>query len=143
MGCRFSEELLEIIMTVKEHYDNHLANFYSWMTGDFETIQIEFLRFQKCISIFHIAFCHLQFSLSHFLPYRILQIQSNLLSSPNNPKSHITDLIRKISKLVTGVVKLETGVANPSTDVSNPSTDVSNLSTCVSIPSTGVSILST
>lgn len=23
-------------MTVKEHYDNHLANFYSWYTGDFE-----------------------------------------------------------------------------------------------------------
>ena len=22
-------------MTVKEHYDNHLASFYSWMTGDF------------------------------------------------------------------------------------------------------------
>jgi hypothetical protein len=24
-------------MTVKEHYDNHLGNFYSWYTGDFET----------------------------------------------------------------------------------------------------------
>ena len=23
-------------MTVKEHYDNHLADFYSWMIGDFE-----------------------------------------------------------------------------------------------------------
>jgi SAM-dependent methyltransferase len=23
-------------MTVKEHYDNHLGNFYSWYTGDFE-----------------------------------------------------------------------------------------------------------
>jgi SAM-dependent methyltransferase len=22
-------------MTVKEHYDNHLGNFYSWLTGDF------------------------------------------------------------------------------------------------------------
>lgn len=22
-------------MTTKEHYDNHLAHFYSWMTGDF------------------------------------------------------------------------------------------------------------
>jgi 2-polyprenyl-3-methyl-5-hydroxy-6-metoxy-1,4-benzoquinol methylase len=24
-------------MTLKEHYDNHLGNFYSWYTGDFET----------------------------------------------------------------------------------------------------------
>lgn len=24
-------------MTVKEHYDNHLGNFYSWYTGDFDT----------------------------------------------------------------------------------------------------------
>lgn len=24
-------------MTVKEHYDNHLGNFYSWMLGDFNT----------------------------------------------------------------------------------------------------------
>lgn len=24
-------------MTVKEHYDNHLGNFYSWMIGDFDT----------------------------------------------------------------------------------------------------------
>ncbi len=23
-------------MTVKEHYDNHLGNFYSWFTGDFD-----------------------------------------------------------------------------------------------------------
>jgi 2-polyprenyl-3-methyl-5-hydroxy-6-metoxy-1,4-benzoquinol methylase len=23
-------------MTVKEHYDNHLGNFYSWLTGDFD-----------------------------------------------------------------------------------------------------------
>ena len=22
-------------MSVKEHYDNHLGNFYSWMIGDF------------------------------------------------------------------------------------------------------------
>jgi len=28
-------------MTVKEHYDNHLASFYEWMTGDFETKQKE------------------------------------------------------------------------------------------------------
>src|SRR5690606_22977507 len=25
-----------IPMTVKEHYDNHLGNFYSWFTGDFD-----------------------------------------------------------------------------------------------------------
>ncbi len=24
-------------MPVKEHYDNHLGNFYSWMAGDFNT----------------------------------------------------------------------------------------------------------
>ena len=34
-------------MTVKEHYDNHLANFYSWMAGDFETKQNEFQLFLK------------------------------------------------------------------------------------------------
>ncbi|MBX2956610.1 MAG: methyltransferase domain-containing protein [Cyclobacteriaceae bacterium] len=34
-------------MTVKEHYDTHLAKFYSWMTGDFETKQKEFENFLK------------------------------------------------------------------------------------------------
>ena len=34
-------------MTVKEHYDIHLADFYSWMTGDFETKQKEFQKFLK------------------------------------------------------------------------------------------------
>jgi len=34
-----------IIMTVKEHYDNHLGNFYSWMAGDFNTKQNEQQRF--------------------------------------------------------------------------------------------------
>src|SRR5688500_19877668 len=28
-------------MTVKEHYDKHLGNFYSWMTGDFDQKQRE------------------------------------------------------------------------------------------------------
>jgi SAM-dependent methyltransferase len=28
-------------MTAKEHYDNHLASFYEWMIGDFETKQKE------------------------------------------------------------------------------------------------------
>jgi 2-polyprenyl-3-methyl-5-hydroxy-6-metoxy-1,4-benzoquinol methylase len=28
-------------MTAKEHYDNHLGNFYSWMAGDFTTKQQE------------------------------------------------------------------------------------------------------
>jgi len=32
-------------MTVKEHYDKHLGNFYSWMMGDFETKQNEFQNF--------------------------------------------------------------------------------------------------
>lgn len=34
-------------MTTKEHYDKHLGNFYSWMTGDFETKQNEFKNFLK------------------------------------------------------------------------------------------------
>jgi SAM-dependent methyltransferase len=32
-------------MTVKEHYDNHLGHFYSWMTGDFQTKCNEFRNF--------------------------------------------------------------------------------------------------
>ena len=32
-------------MTVKEHYDQHLARFYSWMTGDFLTKASEFKKF--------------------------------------------------------------------------------------------------
>ncbi|MBJ7429406.1 MAG: methyltransferase domain-containing protein, partial [Bacteroidia bacterium] len=31
--------------TVKEHYDNHLGNFYSWMTGDFDMKTTEFKSF--------------------------------------------------------------------------------------------------
>ncbi len=26
-------------MSVKEHYDNHLGNFYDWMIGDFDSVQ--------------------------------------------------------------------------------------------------------
>lgn len=32
-------------MTVKDHYENHLSKFYSWMSGDFETKQNEFQNF--------------------------------------------------------------------------------------------------
>lgn len=32
-------------MTVKEHYDNHLADFYSWMIGDFEKAKDSFKDF--------------------------------------------------------------------------------------------------
>lgn len=32
-------------MTVMEHYDRHLGNFYSWITGDYETRQQEFYDF--------------------------------------------------------------------------------------------------
>jgi precorrin-6B methylase 2 len=32
-------------MTVKEHYDNHLGYFYSWMTGDFQARCGEFKKF--------------------------------------------------------------------------------------------------
>jgi 2-polyprenyl-3-methyl-5-hydroxy-6-metoxy-1,4-benzoquinol methylase len=38
-------------MTVKEHYENHLGNFYSWMAGDFETKQKEFSDFLKTNNI--------------------------------------------------------------------------------------------
>src|SRR5690242_12403059 len=31
-------------MGAKEHYDNHLGNFYSWMAGDLNTKTDEFLR---------------------------------------------------------------------------------------------------
>lgn len=31
--------------TVKEHYENHLGHFYSWMTGDFRTRADEFKNF--------------------------------------------------------------------------------------------------
>jgi hypothetical protein len=32
-------------MTVHEHYDNHLGNFYAWMVGDVAARQQEFLNF--------------------------------------------------------------------------------------------------
>jgi 2-polyprenyl-3-methyl-5-hydroxy-6-metoxy-1,4-benzoquinol methylase len=32
-------------MNVKDHYDNHLANFYSWMAGDFNELLINNERF--------------------------------------------------------------------------------------------------
>lgn len=32
-------------MTVREHYDKHLGNFYSWMAGDFQEKQKEFKDF--------------------------------------------------------------------------------------------------
>ncbi len=32
-------------MTAKEHYDQHLGNFYSWMAGDFRTKQNEHQQF--------------------------------------------------------------------------------------------------
>jgi SAM-dependent methyltransferase len=34
-------------MTVKEHYDQHLGEFYSWMAGDFEVKQKEHYEFLK------------------------------------------------------------------------------------------------
>lgn len=39
-------------MTAKEHYDNHLGDFYSWMMGDFETKQKEFGHFLEENNIF-------------------------------------------------------------------------------------------
>ncbi len=32
-------------MTVKDHYDNHLGNFYSWFTGDFDKNKNDFKAF--------------------------------------------------------------------------------------------------
>jgi len=32
-------------MTVKEHYYKHLANFYSWMVGDFDKKRADFQDF--------------------------------------------------------------------------------------------------
>ncbi|MEO1053476.1 MAG: class I SAM-dependent methyltransferase [Bacteroidota bacterium] len=31
-------------MTVKKHYDEHLAHFYGWMAGDFDTLKNNFLN---------------------------------------------------------------------------------------------------
>lgn len=39
-------------MTVKQHYDQHLGNFYSWMAGDFNTQQQQFENFLKEQNIF-------------------------------------------------------------------------------------------
>ena len=38
-------------MSVKEHYNNHLGNFYSWMTGDFSSRKNEFKKFLSDNSI--------------------------------------------------------------------------------------------
>lgn len=38
---------MNTVMTVQEHYDNHLAGFYSWMTGDFRAKADEFKTFLK------------------------------------------------------------------------------------------------
>lgn len=38
-------------MSVKEHYDNHLAAFYSWMAGDLDAKVIEFLGLLEQSSI--------------------------------------------------------------------------------------------
>ena len=32
-------------MTVEEHYEKHLANFYAWMIGDFEEKRLDFQSF--------------------------------------------------------------------------------------------------
>lgn len=39
-------------MTVKEHYDKHLANFYSWMVGDFDQKRSEFQDFLEKNNIY-------------------------------------------------------------------------------------------
>lgn len=40
-----NQTFFEMTKTVKEHYDTHLAAFYSWMAGDFETASIKFLNY--------------------------------------------------------------------------------------------------
>lgn len=37
---------------VKEHYDKHLGNFYTWMSGDFHTNQEEFLHHLRELLLF-------------------------------------------------------------------------------------------
>lgn len=39
-------------MKVKEHYDNHLANFYSWMVGNFDQKRTDFQNFLENNKIF-------------------------------------------------------------------------------------------
>lgn len=39
-------------MTAKEHYDQHLGDFYSWMVGDFDTKQQEHQQFLEATCIF-------------------------------------------------------------------------------------------
>ncbi len=38
-------------MSVKQHYDEHLGSFYSWMVGDFENKQLEFQNFLETQAI--------------------------------------------------------------------------------------------
>ncbi|MBM9589865.1 class I SAM-dependent methyltransferase [Leptospira sp. 201903075] len=38
-------------MNTKDHYSNHLGNFYSWMLGDWKTKQTEFFEFLKSKSL--------------------------------------------------------------------------------------------
>ncbi len=40
-----------ILMQAKEHYENHLADFYSWMVGDLESKSTEFKRLLRSNSI--------------------------------------------------------------------------------------------
>lgn len=42
---KWQQTLKRRTMTVKDHYDKHLGNFYSWYTGDFETNMDSFKSF--------------------------------------------------------------------------------------------------
>src|SRR6185436_14244503 len=42
-------------MSAKQHYDQHLAAFYSWMVGDFDIKQQEFQKFLEANSIFPVS----------------------------------------------------------------------------------------
>jgi SAM-dependent methyltransferase len=37
--------LIALVMSTKQHYETHLADFYSWMAGDFDSKQNEFQDF--------------------------------------------------------------------------------------------------
>lgn len=39
-------------MTAKEHYDQHLGDFYSWMVGGFDTKQKEYQQFLEANGLF-------------------------------------------------------------------------------------------
>ncbi len=102
-------------MKTKEHYDNHLADFYSWMIGDFEIKKDEFKNFcvehnilpkSNKIAVDLGAGNGLQTIVLAELGFTVMAIDFNdqLLSELNSkignyPIKIVADDIRSISKL--------------------------------------------